>query len=353
MKSWKQFLSLLAAVAAFGSLCAAEPLPEPPAPAEPGTLVVIDAGGKEQKLKAWKLVNGTRPLTWLAPAVPKENPEKKDSKEGAPSRKVAVGAEDEKPGVKKAPVGPEALAFREENSTDYQDGIVTLIPFDRIRTIDYDAEKRTVAVRVATTDKPAADELVSGTTKYLGTNRLTIEAEVDMGKLGIAEVKFLGGGGEKPIRAVRFPAPKASAAVPAGRPAYITIVDGKGVQKVSDLQPLYQFEDGSERLLSTVMFKKTLKLDVSQLQKLVAVEGRVPEGKEMDVSLKDGTSNTLTLLKNPTIDDKQATLIGFVGRVAGGYKLFPVHTFTEIQFDEMKEEKKPEKPEKKDGDKDK
>ena len=87
----------------------------------------------------------------------------------------------------------------------------------------------------------------------------------------------------------------------------------------------------------------------------VSVEGGVPEGKEMDVALKDGNSDTLTLLKTITLDGKQATLAGFLGRVPAGYKLFPVHTFTEIQFDEYKEpkpEKKDDKPEKKD-DKDK
>jgi hypothetical protein len=169
---------------------------------------------------------------------------------------------------------------------------------------------------------------------------------VDKGALGIAEVKFLGGGGEKPIRAIRFPSPKPPASTPAGRPAYVVVIaeDKKNVQKVFDLQPLYQFPDG-ERLVPTLMFKKTLKLDVAKIQKLVSVEGRVPEGKEMDVTLKDGNSDTLTLLKNVSVDDKQATLIGLIGRVPAGYKLFPVHTCTEIHFDELKDEKKPDKKE--------
>jgi hypothetical protein len=98
------------------------------------------------------------------------------------------------------------------------------------------------------------------------------------------------------------------------------------------------------------MFKKTLKLEVAELQKLVTVDSKAAEGKEMDVTLKDGHSDTLTLLKTGKLDDKDATLMGLVGRVPGGYKLFPVHTIAEIQFDELKEEKKPEK---KEGDKDK
>jgi hypothetical protein len=336
MKTWRPLLTVLAVAAMLCSLKAADPLPEPPAPAEPGTLIVVDNAGKEQKLKSWKFAAGVRTLAWFAPPAID-----KDAKD------------DVKPKGEKAkpPAGPEALVFREDNSTDFQDGILTLIPVDRLRVIDYDNEKRTVAIRVAAGEKPADDALLTGTTKYLGVNRLTIEAEVDRGDMGIAEVKFLSGGTEKPIRAVRFAAPKPPAAAPESRPAFVVVEGKNNVQKVADLQPLYQFADGGERLLTQLMFKKTLKIDVAKVQKLTAVEGRVPEGKEMDVTLKDGNSDTLTLLKTITLDGKQATLAGLVGRVPAGYKLFPLHTFTEIQFDEYKEskpEKKDDKPEKKD-----
>jgi hypothetical protein len=339
MRTWKLLLSPLVAAVAILSLWAAEPLPEPPPPAEAGTLIVIDAAGKEQKLKPWKIVTGTRPLSWLAPAAPKED--------AAPP-----GGAPKIEGAKKTPAGPEALAFREDNSTDYQEGILTLIPLDRIRTIDYDNEKRLVAVRVATSDKPDADDLITGSTKYVGVNRLTIEAEVDRGKLGVADIKFLGGASEKGIRGVRFPAPKAPAAATSVRPAFIVVAgdDKKNVQKVIDLRPLYQFADGTERLVPTLLFKKTLKLDVAELQKLVTVDSKAAEGKEVDVTLKDGHSDTLTLLKTGRLDEKDGTLIGLVGRVPGGYKLFPVHTIAEIQFDENKEDKKPER---KEGDKNK
>ncbi|HEY1861055.1 MAG TPA: hypothetical protein VGG61_11905, partial [Gemmataceae bacterium] len=99
-----------------------------------------------------------------------------------------------------------------------------------------------------------------------------------------------------------------------------------------------------------LMFKKTLKLDMTELKKLVTVDSKAAEGKEMDVTLKDGQTDTLTLLKTGKLEDKDATLVGLVARVPAGYKLFPIHTVTEIQFDERKEEKKPEK---KEGDKDK
>src|SRR5262249_21064182 len=147
-----------------------------------------------------------------------------------------------------APAGPEALEFRDDNSTNFQEGVLTLIPLERIRAIDYD-DNDSVSVRVAAGDKPDADEVLSGTTKYRGVNKLTIEAEVDKGDLGVAEVKFLGGA-PKGIRGVRFPPAKAPAAAPEGRLAVVTVADKrKNVQKATDLQPLYRFADGSERLV--------------------------------------------------------------------------------------------------------
>jgi hypothetical protein len=345
MKSWKLFLPLpfLATVL----LVAADPLPEPPPPAEAGTLIVIDSTGKERKLKPWKIVSGTRALSWLAPAAPKDPPEKKDDKENTaprPGLPKIDGLE------KKGPAGPEALAFREENSTDYQEGITTLILLDRIRTIDYDNEKRTVAVRVATSDKPEADELVTGSTKFVGVNRLTIEASTKVEDVGNVDIRFLGGASEKGVRAIRFPAPKARAAAPEGRAAFVVVGEKKNIQKVVDLKPLFQLSDGSEQAIPLLIFKGSsetgpAKVDVAKIQRLVMIESKVPEGKEMEVTMKNGTSETFTLLKGGKLGDKDATLAGLVGRVPGGYKLFPIHTITEIQFDEFKEDKKPEKKE--------
>src|SRR5262249_35805404 len=254
---------------------------------------------------------GTRRLGWLAPA-PKEG--------------------DDKP---KTPAGPEALEFRDENSTNFQEGVTTLIPLDRIRSIDYD-DNDTVTVRVAAGDKPDADELVKGTTKYRGVNKLTIEAEVDKGELGVAEVKFLGGVA-KGIRSVRFPAAKAPSAGAEGRPGLVSVADKKkNEQKAADLQPLYRFADGSERLVPVLLFKKTLKLDVAKISKLRASEGKEADGLEWGVTLRDGEEETLTLLPKGMIDDKEAVLEGLLGRVPAGYKLFPMHTIAGVQFDEPK-----------------
>jgi hypothetical protein len=283
-----------------------------PKPAE-GELVVIDAAGKEQKLKAWRFVAGTRHLSWLAPAAPPAKDEK------APH---------------KVETGPEALEFRAEDSTNFVDGVLTLIPLERLRAIDYDSEKDTVTVRVAAGDKGAEEETLTGSTKFRGINKLTLAAEVDKGDLGVAEVKFLGGV-PKGIRGIRFPETKVPAAAAGGRPATVTVEDKeKNTQKATDLQPLYRLGDGSERILPTLFFRKTLKIDLGKVKKLRAVESKEAPGGDWEVTLGDGGTETFTLLPKPVLDGKPATLEGLVGRVPAGWKLFPVHALAEVEFGE-------------------
>jgi hypothetical protein len=298
-------------------------------------LVVTDGAGKEHKLKAWKFAAGIRHLTWLAPADKKDDKKEPEKKEPA-----------KKDGPKgKAPprptVGPEAFALREENSTGWEDGILTLVPLEHIRSIEFDPDKKSISIQVVTADKD--DATLTGTTRFIGINKLTLEAEVDKGDLGIAEVRFQGGVPKATLKKVVFPSPKKPADLQ-GRPAVIMDSEKKkGTHAATDPQALYRFEDGTEKLAPTLMFKKTLKLDLAKIQKIQAGEDKPKDmdGPEWVVTMKDGEETTLTLLKTVTLDDRQATLEGLLGRVPGGYRLFPAHTISEIQFD-MKPEAKPE-----------
>jgi hypothetical protein len=316
----KHFPSLaLVPVAAFLATLACSQGADDAGKAAPQTeLVIRDGAGKEQKLKAWKFTQGTRHLTWLAP--PGKEPEKKGD----------------------APPGPEALEFREENSTTFANGILTLIPLDRIRSVEYNHEKDLVSVRVAG-EKADSDETLTGSTRFRVINKIAIDAEVDKGSLGVAEVKFLGGMG-KGIKGITFPAPK-SAPAPMGRPAAVVVVDKekRTDMAVTDLRALYHFTVGGEKLSPLLHFKKTLKVDVGQIKKLARTENE--EGGEIvwQVTLKD-SEETLTLLQMVTLDGKDAQLVGLVGLVPAGYKLFPPHVIGSIEFDPAKEPaKEPEK----------
>jgi hypothetical protein len=287
---------------------------EDPKPAEPGTLVIVDSAGKEQKLKAWNFTEGVRRLGWLAkPSESEPDKEKKDAPKGKRAAPVAVG--------------PEALAFRAETAIKYAEGVLTLIPLDRLRSLDYDTEMDTVTVRISA----GADniETLTGTTKYKRINKLVIEAEVDKGELGVAEVKYLGGY-PRGIRGVRFPVPKAAPPAPEGRRALVVADEGekKTEHKVVDLLPLYRLAEGGEKLLPLIAFKKTLRLDVDKIKK-IAVTG----GNAWQITLKDGGDETLTLLETISLEGKQARLLGFLGRVPVGYILFPSAAIAEITFD--------------------
>src|SRR5262249_7361921 len=157
-----------------------------------GTLTVIDAKGKEATLKTWKLLDGsTMHLSWLA-APPADQ-------------------------KSKAPEGPQWLSFREGKYTTYQEGILTLVPLHSVRKIDYDNEKKTVTVTVrGAGDKDAS---ITGSTKYKGLNKLTLEAEADLGELGVAAVKYHGGAPKDGIKGLRFADPGAGADLPKTREA--------------------------------------------------------------------------------------------------------------------------------------
>src|ERR1700720_4439629 len=77
-------------------------------------LVVLDAQGKEVMLRTWHLAGGTRRLPGIGGAEPK------------------------------LPGGPQYLEFREEKSTTFQNGILTLVRAASLRKLDYDYDKKTV-----------------------------------------------------------------------------------------------------------------------------------------------------------------------------------------------------------------
>jgi hypothetical protein len=334
MNTGKMLLATLAAwllVVAFGpdTTPAKEGKVKSDAPAA-GTLVVVDNAGKEHKFKKWKFLSGTERLSWLAPA--RKTGGEKTGKKGAPPRGLS---------------GPEALVFREEASTDLRVGVLTYVLLDRIRAIDYHKKKQTVTVKVAKPGEDAdAEEVLTGSTGFQGVNKLTIEVDTDLGELGVATEKYQGGTA-KGVRSIRFPAPKPPAANK-GRAAKVTLADkDKTVLAVTDLQPLYLLGRREMRRVPTLLFKRTVKIDLAKIGKLAFVESEERgSGLDYTVTLKSGKDHTLTLMNRTSpLDGKAATLLGFVGKVPAGYKFFPLraspnNTFTKIEFEGDKEETK-------------
>ncbi|MCC6420591.1 MAG: hypothetical protein IT429_20325 [Gemmataceae bacterium] len=317
------------ALAWVGGAAAQGPKPNPAA------LVVIDNAGKEVKVANWTFLAGTRHLSWLA--------------ERQPNKDVPSGKKGEKePAQKAAPVGPEALEFREEKSTSYKDGVLTLIPLASIKRIDYDLDKKTVQVTYLHAGAKGPEEgVLTGTTRFVGINKVALEGEADLGELGKAAIKYRGGDA-KGVRSIQFPAPQPTAE-PTGTPSVVTVEDG-GTATVRDLRPLYALGREGEKRIDTLRFKTTVKIDVGKIDKLryAGPAGKKALPLEFEVTLKDGKQHALTLLQDASPEDgKAGRLQGLVGRVPAGWKLFPAHTLVEVQFGRVEaapEKKNGERP---------
>lgn len=285
---------------------------------ENNVLVVVDGGGKELRLNNWKFSLGTRRLAWLAPqakAAPKKD-------------KLAPPASQ----------GPECLEFREEKSTTYANGILTLIPLTRLQSIDYDHAKKLVSVTFLRAD--GKEETLTGTTKFSNINNFHIEGDAESAALTVSGVVKLQDGFLKAgIRGYRFPKPEPGPEA-TGRAAVITAVD-KSVHKVVDLVPLYKIGP-SQRTVPVLVFQKTVKVDFANLAKLAHIPTKDKKfvSFDFDVTLRDGTKQGLTLLDKTTLDEDQpAVLVGLVGKTSAGYKLFPAHTIADLTLEKKDDNK--------------
>jgi hypothetical protein len=266
---------------------------------EPQALVVTDGMGKQHKVKEWKLTTGTRHLGWLAGAN------------------------------KKAAEGPHAIEFRELDSTKYADGVLTLVPVDRARELTYDMMKESVKFDVATGPKPEDKATLSGSIEYKGINRLTVEVSAEQSFLGGEQKTKMG------INGIKFPGTAKVEAHPMGRPAIMTTrtnPQNRPTQhKMTDIKPLYRIGEDTEVLSPVLYFSDNVKADMA---KVVQFKRTAATGDDIKWVMTLGKNDeTLTLLPNPKIDGKDATLIGFIGNVPAGYKFFPAKLVAEIEFD--------------------
>src|SRR5262249_27224364 len=211
--------------------------------------------------------------------------------------------------------------------------VLTWIPLASLRSIEYDAKKETVTVRVATSDKEADDVVLEGVTGYVGTNIVGIEAMTDLGELGQAKVLFQGGV-SRGVQSLRFSAPKPMEPVPAGRAAAVKQASKNqpGFTAV-DLQPLYVVPGGALQTSPHLYFQETVKLDLAKVEKLTQIGSG---GGNFDVLLKGGQQNPLVLIDRPRAPDGKSEwqLEGLVGRFPGGYRLFPMTTIGELRFED-------------------
>lgn len=306
-------LLLLCAVGAttlLGSLSAGEPNKK-----EADSLVIVDGADKEHKVKAWRFTAGTKHLSWLAPAGAVADPEpEKGGKKGAAKTRATVG--------------PVALEFSEGSGVPLKKRIVTYVLLENIRSIDYDAAKKEVTLKVAKSANPEEDIELKGITGYVDVNVLTIEAKVDLGELGSATTKFQGGVANG-VKSIRFPSPKPVAAPPKEAKPAVIVSAGKDKtdHAAMDLQALYLHPDGGLATSQTLYFKDTVKVELSKLKKLSHTTGLT-----FDLTLASGQNVPLVLMERVTEGKNAVQLQGILGRVPAGWKVFPMGTVGEMTY---------------------
>lgn len=253
----------------------------------PTGATVTDADGKEVKVSALKFGTGTRRLTWADP--------------------------DDKKGLL-------ALELREPHSTSYAKGVVTFVPVGSVESIKYDYDKQLASVAVKGLPEPLA-----GTLQYKGINALAFD-----GTVGDKAAKFGGGVFTKDhIKGVAFAGAKP---VPArkGTPWQVQIDQPKAMDptlKAGNFKFLYQYAGGVEVLSDTAFVRKgdPLKLDdaVTQVTPLAVDQNTHVAVVEV---LSGETERVVVIPQEVEKDGKKGVLVGLVGEVEAGWKLFPLHT---------------------------
>jgi hypothetical protein len=270
------------------AVLAAATVAGPAAGDEPkGAATLTDAAGKDVALTAARLTTGTRRLGWLG-------------------------------GPKDAPL---ALEVREPESTTYQKGVVTLVPVASVEAVRYDYPKLTIAVSVKGLPAP-----VTGTLQFKGINTCGVE-----GSAGGVTGKFAGGIPKDGFRAVVFPGAVPLPGRPAG-PAWAVQIDHPKAMNptlaVRNLKALYAAPGGAEFLADDLPTRKgpPLKLDPAAFnkQELLAVDGNT-QTAAAELTPADGPERLIAFPLTRDRAGKAAQLVGLLGEVDAGWKLFPLH----------------------------
>lgn len=298
MASWSCWARLAAILI---SLLVAAALGSADTPGTPlATATLIDATGKEISLTSVKILTGGRRLAWLA-----------DPKGGT---------------TEEARKGPLALEVREPNSTTYQKGVVTLIPAGSVEAVRYEYDKQTMTVMVK-----GAAEPVPGTLHFRGINVVGIE-----GASGGVVGKFTGGSPKDGFKAVTFSTARPVPFPPSGGTTWGIQIDqpkvGNPTLTVRNLKALYVFPGGIEILADSLPVRKgdPIPLD-TKLKKLevLAVDTNTHMAA-VEVTVEGGPDRLVVLQLTREQAGRTGTLVGLVGEVTVGWKLFPMHTIKTI-----------------------
>lgn len=260
-------------------------------------VVITDVDGKETKLTGAKFGAGTRRLTWLA-----------DPAGATPDAKL----------------GPVAVEVREPNSTTFAKGVVTLVPLVHLEAVRFDYEKLSAAFQVKGLKDP-----LSGTLQYKGINTLSVSGTAE-GKAASFTAGVLQAKGTDKVKAVTFPAAAPAPAPKAGTNWAVQIVQPKAdnpTVKARNLRVLCQFKDGTQQLLDGVPVRKGMPAPFdAKLTRFEMLANDENTGIAVAEVEAGGGERVVAIPLAFEKDGKSGFVVGLLGEVEAGYKLFPLHT---------------------------
>lgn len=267
-------------------------------PVGPVEAVVVDMEGKETALHQLSWSGNVRRLAWLA------DPQAAD--------------EDSR-------LGPLALEIREPNSTTLTQGVLTLVPVRHIAAIEFDYERLFVTYRIQ-----GLQQTLTGTLQFRGINTFTLSGRTASGE----RRSFVGGqrGGKvSTIRRATFPQSQAVNRPREGSQWNVQILQPSAndpVVPVRQLRPLFAFPAGRERLLASLPLRKAepLLFGTQLLRFELLTHDPNTRFAAAEVTLIGQGERLIVIPLTLPEEGQTGQLLGLLGEIDAGWKLFPLHT---------------------------
>jgi hypothetical protein len=259
------------------------------------SFTVVNTDGTEAKLTGLKFTAGAQRLTWL-------------------------------------PEGPIALEVRETQSTTFSKGIVTYVDVSHLESLKYDYDGKVVSISLKGLKEP-----LKGTLQYKGLNALSFSGSQD-GKV----IPFSSGvPGKSKVKEVLF---SGSKVIPKPRNTgtfWAVQIDQRNEKdptlNVRNLKALYQYSRGVEQLEDRIPVRKAAELSLNDKLKRLEMVANDATANLVTAEVDTATEKEklIVIPLSQKMDTNSKTLVGFVGEVDVGWKLFPLHTVKVIKLTDV------------------
>lgn len=260
-----------------------------------GTATVVNSEGGEVKVTGLKFTAGTHRLAWLA---------------------------DPKGSTEDARKGPLAVEVREMQSTTFAKGVVTYVPVSSLESVTYDYDKKFVNFSIKGIKEP-----LKGTLQYKGLNVLNFDGSVD-GKA----TKFIAGvPGKSGVKSITFAGAKELTEPKKGGTTWVIQIIQAAENPpliVRNLKLLYHYTGGIEKLEDKIPVRKGESIPLNGTVKRLEILATDPNTNiaAAEIDTATATDKVIAIPLTQEADKRTGTLVGFVGEVDAGWKMFPLHT---------------------------